>query len=206
MDDGGRIFDRLINIVRDCVMQKMTTIEKVSEEYSKKGEALGQAMGVSSENRMPDAFGVYIYNDYHGYGCVEVIENCLKEVKKAVSKKNYGAAFQHLEGLTIWNIEDGLTWSGIDNGEQFSALVKLIGAALVFVTRNLDDLDELKDIPNFKFVLEKAKEVGESMNQIGDPVSNFPAALGALIQGEDYEEEDEKMDCYDFLALYKVYE
>eukprot|EP00798_Chlamydomonas_sp_ICE-L_P015656 gene15656-21762_t len=129
-----------------------------------------------------------------------------KTVKKAASKKKYRAAFQHLEGLTIWNIDDGLTWSGIDDGERFDALSKLIGAALVFITRNLDDRDELKDIPNFKFVLEKAMEMGDLMNSIGDPVSNFPEALEALIQGEDYEEEDSEMDCYDFLDMYKDYE
>lgn len=32
------------------------------------------------DKRDPDIFGMYIYNDYHGYGTVEVIENMVSMV------------------------------------------------------------------------------------------------------------------------------
>ena len=102
----------------------------------------------------PDSYGMYIHNDFSCYGELEVVENCLLDltkaifivqqgilarlnyVRKAADKINYILAFRRLEALTILlDYTDEI--SGIDDGDRFYDIMRVIGACYVTIFRGL---------------------------------------------------------------------
>ncbi|KAF5836093.1 hypothetical protein DUNSADRAFT_6464 [Dunaliella salina] len=69
-------------------------------------KSTAQQAARDSMNRCPDAFDLYIYNDYHAYGCAEVAENLLNQVHANCAADDYKQAFQVLEGFTHWCEKD----------------------------------------------------------------------------------------------------
>ncbi|UJR31844.1 hypothetical protein I4U23_019320 [Adineta vaga] len=142
-------------------------------------------------NTSPDAFGMSIHNDFGCYGELEVVENCLLDLTKAVfivqqgfmarltytrkpvDKVNYILGFRRLEALTLL-LDYTNEISGIDDGERFNQIMRVIGACYVTILRGLlpqvmfqkiENIDRnlvrklasiSKEIPNFKQVLERA--------------------------------------------------
>jgi hypothetical protein len=163
-------------------------------------------------NVNPDAFGIYIHNDFSCYGELEVIENCLLDLTKAIfveqqgllarfnptrkpeNKINYILAFRRLEALTILlDYTDGI--SGIDDGDRFYDIMRVIGACYVTILRGLlpkfmfgkigkvneDFVKKLKkiskQIPNFKQVLERALTIGHMFVTIADVCTAYTNIL-----------------------------
>ncbi|KAK0103968.1 hypothetical protein ONS96_005073 [Cadophora gregata f. sp. sojae] len=56
------------------------------------------------QKRDPDYHGMYIYNDYAGYGMTEVLENVLAEFNKILYKKDVSPLkkWSYIEGLGFW--------------------------------------------------------------------------------------------------------
>ncbi|CAF0915420.1 unnamed protein product [Adineta steineri] len=160
----------------------------------------------------PDAFGMYIHNDFSCYGELEVVENCLLDITKAIfivqqgflerlnyvrkpaDKINYVLGFRRIEALSILlDFTDGI--SGIDDGERFGEIMRVIGACYVTILRGLlpqimfkkvENTDKnlvkklntiSKQIPNFKQVLERALVVGYNFLTIGDVCSAYTNIL-----------------------------
>jgi len=160
----------------------------------------------------PDLYGMYIHNDFNCYGELEVVENCLLDLAKAVfvvqqgilarlnyarkpaDKVNYILAFRRLEALTlVLNYTDEI--SGIDDGDRFYDIMRVIGACYVTVLRGLlpqimfkkiENIDGnlvkklnkiSKQIPNFKQVLEQALIVGHMFLTIADVCSAYTNIL-----------------------------
>ena len=160
----------------------------------------------------PDAYGMYIHADFSCYGELEVVENCLLDLTKSVfivqqgildrlsfkskpvEKVNYVLGFRRLEALTILlDYTNGI--SGIDDGERFGNMIRVIGACYVTILhgllprtmfKKLDKIDDnliktlnkiAKQIPNFKQVLERALIIGHMFVTIGDICSAYTNIL-----------------------------
>jgi len=160
----------------------------------------------------PDAYGMYIHADFSCYGELEIVENCLLDLTKAIfivqqgilnrlnyvrkpsDKINYILAFRRLEALTILlDYTDGI--SGIDDGDRFYDIMRVIGACYVTILRGLlpkimfekiENIDEnlvkkltkiSKQIPNFKQVLKQAIIVGYNFLTIADVCSAYTKIL-----------------------------
>ncbi|UJR14865.1 hypothetical protein I4U23_001850 [Adineta vaga] len=140
----------------------------------------------------PDVYNMYIHNDFLCYGELEILENCLLDIAKGTFLKHKGqmnstnciTAFRRLEALTII-LERADSFPGMDDGERFIAIMRVIGACYVsilasllppslFHGNSLDSDDEMKKInklaqqlPNFKEVLKRALIRGRMFLQIG---------------------------------------
>jgi hypothetical protein len=160
----------------------------------------------------PDTYGMYIHNDFSNYGELEVVENCLVDLTKALfiaqqgvlarlnyvrkpdNKVNYILGFRRLEALAILlDYTDGI--SGIDDGERFGNIIRVIGACYVTTLRGLlpqamfkklEKIDQnlvkqlkriSKQIPNFKQVLERSLIVGHMFQTIGNVCSAYTNIL-----------------------------
>ncbi|CAM4807218.1 unnamed protein product [Rotaria magnacalcarata] len=163
----------------------------------------------------PDAYGMYIYADFSCYGHLEVVENCLNDLTKAIfvvqervanrisyklkpnNKINHILAFRRLEALTILlDHADGI--SGIDDGDRFYEIMRVIGACYVTILRGflpnemftkfetfdeglVEKLNKIsKQLPNFKQVLEHAIIVGYLFLTIADVCSAYTNVLQVI--------------------------
>ncbi|ORY18876.1 hypothetical protein BCR34DRAFT_553706 [Clohesyomyces aquaticus] len=96
----------------------------------------------------PDRFSMYIYNDWHGWGLMEIMENALVEFNKELKKKG-GASLRQIwvivSALGLWLNEDELAdFIGNEDGDKVKALTGLIGCALLTALEVLDSAGELK--------------------------------------------------------------
>ncbi|CAF2761310.1 unnamed protein product [Rotaria sp. Silwood2] len=160
----------------------------------------------------PDAYGMYIHADFSCYGELEVVENCLLDLTKTIfivqqgilarlnyqrkpaDKVNYVLGFRRLETLTLL-LEYTDSISGIDDGDRFYAIMRVIGSCYVTILRGLlpdvmfkkiQTVDEilikklnkiLKQIPNFRQVLEQALIIGHMFLTIADVCSAYTNIL-----------------------------
>lgn len=144
---------------------------------------------------------MYIHNDFICYGELEVIENCLLDLAKAIFLKRKGpmsfthyiTAFRRLEALLIVvGCADSLPM--IDDGERFEEIIRVVGACCVTILRDLlpesmfndknpteDEMKKLTkiahQIPNFRDVLKHAIILGYHLLTIGDTFSAFTNIL-----------------------------
>ena len=103
--------------------------------------------------RSPDNFGMYIYNDFEGYGLMEMVENCLVAYHKEFKKKN-----QNLKDMWIFHVAfahwvkmSQLAPLGmIDDGVRLAETVELAGRAFLSMLNALDRAGQLKPDSEFK--------------------------------------------------------
>ena len=160
----------------------------------------------------PDMYRMYINNDFNGYGQVEVVENCLLDLTKSVfmaqrgvlsrmqevpkpnDKVNYTLGFRRLEALTIL-LDNAEGISGIDDGDRFYELMRVVGACYVTILRGLlpkamfQKLDKTdaalekalkkiaKHLPNFKQALEEALIVGHGFLSLANVCSIYTSVI-----------------------------
>jgi len=144
---------------------------------------------------------MYIHNDFVSYGELEVIENCLMDIAKGIFLKrrnqmsfsHYITAFRRLEALTIV-LDVTNNFPGIDDGERFYEIIRVIGACYVTILRDLlpksmfnneelndDEMRKLNKIshqlPNFKEILKRALIIGHMLLTMGDECSGYTNIL-----------------------------
>ena len=146
----------------------------------------------------PDAYGMYINNDFSSYGQVEVVENCLLDLTKAVfivqrgvlnrmqevpkpsNKVNYILGFRRLEALTIV-LDHADSISSIDDGDQFYDIMRVIGACNVTILRGLLPKTMFRKLNKTDAALEKAAK------KIAKRLPNFKQVLEqAMIVGHSF--------------------
>ncbi|KAK6071562.1 hypothetical protein SCUP234_09673 [Seiridium cupressi] len=96
----------------------------------------------------PDMFGMYIYNDFYGYGVLECIQNALmgrrqllaidNEFKKKSSDRSVEQMWALSAALIHWIVAENGPWIGADDGEQVNATANLIGRAFLSILNELD--------------------------------------------------------------------
>ena len=122
--------------------------------------------------RCPDRFEMYIYNDFEGYGQMEMIENLIlahdKLLKKGTDIKDLWMQIASF-GLFLNNAElDAL--SMVDDGERYFELMELVGLAFLSALNELDLVGKLGPDSEFK---------------------DIPFTMGALVNaGAEHDSED----------------
>lgn len=144
---------------------------------------------------------MYIHNDFVCYGELEVIENCLMDIARGIFLKrkhemsfaHYITSFRRLEALTIL-LDCTDNFPGMDDGERFGDIVRVIGACYITILRDLlprslfinNELtkDEMKklikishQLPNFKEIIKRALMIGQTYQTIGDVLSGYTNIL-----------------------------
>lgn len=144
---------------------------------------------------------MYVHNDFVCYGEVEIVENCLLDLAKGTFLKHKGhlngthqlTAFRRLEALTIV-LEHADNLPGIDDGERFVALTRVIGACYVSILAsispkslfhgNFSDADEMRQLrkfahqlPNFKQVIQRALIRAYYYANMGGPQTAYISVL-----------------------------
>jgi len=122
--------------------------------------------------RSPDNFGMYIYNDFEGYGLLEMVENFIVEYHKEFKKKAQDlrdmwiplVAFVHWEKMV--DVDPLLM---IDDGERLSATLDLAGRAFLSMLNALDRASQLKPDSDFK-------DLGLVMGMFASIASDFEDA------------------------------
>ncbi len=145
---------------------------------------------------------MYIHNDFICYGELEIIENCLIDIAKGTFLKHknhmnfthYITAFRRLEALTIL-LDCSNNFVGIDDGDRFVEIIRVIGACYVSILSGLlpkpmldngiltnDDIKKLNKIsqqlPNFIEVIHRALILGRMFLSIGF----IPSAYTKILQ------------------------
>ncbi|KAJ7154089.1 hypothetical protein C8R46DRAFT_1197092 [Mycena filopes] len=85
------------------------------------------------EKRNPDAHGLYIYNDYFGYACCDLLKEEMLAIGKLISKKAEKlsiATFHRLEALTLYmaNSNAASVFPTIDDADLAEAIYNAYGA------------------------------------------------------------------------------
>ncbi|KAJ4991125.1 hypothetical protein SVAN01_03475 [Stagonosporopsis vannaccii] len=101
----------------------------------------------------PDNFGMYISNDFEGWGLQELVENFIVEFDKSLKKKDE-EALKHMwaivSAMSLWiNEVDQQPLMGNENGHKTQAVIGLIGWALLRALASLDFAGQLKSDTDF---------------------------------------------------------
>ncbi|KAJ7776249.1 hypothetical protein B0H16DRAFT_1003478 [Mycena metata] len=112
-----------------------------TEIWSKAAFDHVERLQTEEENRDPDAQGVYIYNDYFGYACCDLLKQEMLAIGKLVSKKTEKlslATFHRLEALTLYmaNSMGASAFHTIDDPDLAEAIYDAYGA--LWITYILD--------------------------------------------------------------------
>ncbi|KIM95732.1 hypothetical protein OIDMADRAFT_148790 [Oidiodendron maius Zn] len=86
------------------------------------------------DKRDQDTQGMYIYNDFSGYGVIEVLENTLAEFNKIIFKKDVSPLkkWAVVEGLTIYlAIGDHMTLMMNDNSQGIREVFDMMGVMYI---------------------------------------------------------------------------
>lgn len=148
---------------------------------------------------------MYIHNDFACYGALEVIENSLLDLVKLIptQPKALPAVPRAVQLFRRWEavillLDEASNFIGIDDGDRFDKMVRLVGACSVTVLRHLlpksmfnpmgdelltdEDMDRFEKISerllNFQEVLEKALRIGHVLINIG----TIPSAFTNILQ------------------------
>ncbi|KAH0339813.1 hypothetical protein KCU81_g7121, partial [Aureobasidium melanogenum] len=104
-------------------------------------------------HRDPDCFGMYVYNDFAGYGYQEVVENNMAEFNKILNSKNGKTEelWTILESMPIWLLDEpNVPWHMIDDGERSWLTYGLLGFMLLAGLNRIDQEGELKPDSKYK--------------------------------------------------------
>ncbi|KAI4723830.1 hypothetical protein E4T49_08445 [Aureobasidium sp. EXF-10728] len=104
-------------------------------------------------HRDPDAFGMYVYNDFAGYGYQEVVENNMAEFNKILNSKDGKTEelWTIMESMVWWIVEEPhAPWHMIDDGERSWLTYSLLGFMFLTALNRIDQEGELKPDSKYK--------------------------------------------------------
>jgi len=119
---------------------------------------LSQQLDREFQKRDQDRFGMYIYNDFTGYGIQEVLENWLQSfvIEFRRVKSSTLQLWVYMEALAWVCCQsdiDFVAWNMIDDGDRVRHTLEQIGLALLSTLNRLEK-DGLWDaIPNISLIL-----------------------------------------------------
>jgi len=101
----------------------------------------------------PDNFGMYVYNDFHGYGVLSLAERQLVNFNKEYVKKDRSvhAMWSIVAMMGHWLLHGNINgvWSSVDDGERIAHMNDLIGCALLTALNLVDAAEQLKPASEF---------------------------------------------------------
>ncbi|KAF2182399.1 hypothetical protein K469DRAFT_690860 [Zopfia rhizophila CBS 207.26] len=115
---------------------------------SKAADKLLDKYNLETAKRDQDLFGMYIYNDFTGYGLQEVIENQLAAINSLMAKKPEPPAvtlWVQLSAFAHWlNTQELGPWMMMDDGERWNDTVAMIGIGILATLNALERANLLK--------------------------------------------------------------
>lgn len=139
----------------------------------------------------PDHFDMYIYNDFHGYGMMELAENAVSVAPRIVSsgslinsqieefntERSKNSSSLHLTwapiamlGFWLNNNENGQDVIHVDDGERCGELIKLMGIALLTALHDIDRAGKLtkdSELRDIGLVMTTYLEWAHDLDQYG---------------------------------------
>jgi len=104
----------------------------------------------------PDLFDMYLFNDYHGYGTIELVEDLLvafnQEYTKTAAKMSIDNMWAIMATLGHWLQDTGtlMRWQSVDDGERVHKLMALIGCGFLTMLDCVDRFGSLGRDSEFK--------------------------------------------------------
>jgi hypothetical protein len=172
-------------------------------------------MSREAEKRMPQLHDMFISPEFQAQGVTEVLENELLGVYEfLVEEQSFTRAFRHLEGMLGFLERYDEDWTGIDDDERVGQLTRVLGAAWVTTLKGLQEeqVAHTATLPNLQQVLKRAIRLGNQLNALSKPASNYPQELEVLMSGEvraadgNQEAEDDLEEDFDFEEAFNAYE
>ncbi|KAK6430393.1 hypothetical protein LTR95_013449 [Oleoguttula sp. CCFEE 5521] len=105
-----------------------------------------------ADYRNPDLFGMYIYNDWHGWGLNELIENLLVEFSAEFRKQKPDVKHMRgtMAGLVHWMMLRQDDWIHDDDGDGTAERYVTVGYAFLALLNEVDRLGQLKADSEFR--------------------------------------------------------
>ncbi|KAJ7590663.1 hypothetical protein C8J56DRAFT_933537 [Mycena floridula] len=149
------------------VIPKGYTFMAPSFMVSEEGKKLFEELSKKADNRLPDAFDMYIYNDFYSYGVLDLIDHTLSTLHHKYTKKEFAEAMPVLEALTLLMTGED-SWTGCDDGDRVAATNVSYGALAVAIFRGLKKQNRLntEEFPSLEYLLRNIAEFGEQMLEL----------------------------------------
>ncbi|KAJ3532476.1 hypothetical protein NMY22_g7726 [Coprinellus aureogranulatus] len=141
---------------------------------SVKGKELAEELRKKADGRDPDAFDMYVFNDFYGYGVMDLIDETLTTLHTKITKKSYDDAYPLLEAITVFmDYED--IWTQIDDAERVELTNKLYGALAVALLRGLKKAGRLdkESFPSLEYLLKGITSIGDTLDDVGCESSDY---------------------------------
>ncbi|THX45545.1 hypothetical protein D6D06_10435 [Aureobasidium pullulans] len=103
--------------------------------------------------RDQDMFGMYVYNDFTGYGYQEVVENNMAEFNKVLNDKDGKTEelWTILESMAWWIVDEpNAPWHMVDDGERSWLTYSLLGFMLLAALNRMDREGDFKVDSKYK--------------------------------------------------------
>ncbi|RDB19905.1 hypothetical protein Hypma_012756 [Hypsizygus marmoreus] len=148
---------------------------------SVKGKEILEDLLKKAANRNPDAFDMYVYNDFYPYAVLDLVDKTLTATHTKLAKKAYDEAYCLLEALTVFNDFESC-WPMCDDGDRTKITNSAYGALVVALLRGLEKGGRLDtaSFPALERFLKNVAEWGDAMNQMSCEAdySAFCKAIG----------------------------
>ncbi|ESZ90743.1 hypothetical protein SBOR_8877 [Sclerotinia borealis F-4128] len=124
-------------------------------DLPKQGETLGDEWW-EQQKRDQDRRGIYMYNDWNGYGCSEVMENLLKDFNRDIYKKTLSPyeKWAYIEALAIFfKAGDLMEWMMQDDSDGLKEIINMMGTMVLTSLKMLSEHNlfipdsQIKNIP-----------------------------------------------------------
>lgn len=95
------------------LIPKGYTFNNPKELISIKGKRMLLELMEQADKRDPDAFDMYIYNDFYGYAMLDLIDDTLSKLHAKVVGKKWNEAMAVFEALTPFLDMTTASWMGV---------------------------------------------------------------------------------------------
>ncbi|KAJ7590622.1 hypothetical protein C8J56DRAFT_538313 [Mycena floridula] len=135
---------------------------------SEEGKEIFKDICTKANNRLPEAFDMYIYNDYFSYGVLDLIDKTLSVLHNKHLKKQWDQAMPIIEGLTLF-MSSEWAWTSCDDGERVLAMNEAYGAVVVAILRALHKQKRLTpaEFPSLEHLLRNIADLGKDAIEYG---------------------------------------
>ncbi|KAG2013808.1 hypothetical protein CC2G_010678 [Coprinopsis cinerea AmutBmut pab1-1] len=144
-----------------------------------KGSDLFKELMHQADKRDPDAFDMYVYNDFFAYGVLDLVDKTLSTLHSKVTKKAWDEAYAILEGITCF-MDCESVWTQCDDGQRVNATKKAYAALAIAIFKGLRQENRLSttSFPSLECCLKNVTELGDMLDGIGSSTG-----LGRIARG-----------------------
>ncbi|KAF2225504.1 hypothetical protein BDZ85DRAFT_279189 [Elsinoe ampelina] len=161
---------------------------------SKRADDISARYDLEMQKRDADRWGLYIYNDFTGYGIHELVENQLQRWYEAFSKRNVHEAFFRIEALSHFLCTEDLgAWYNLEDGPRMQNLNNIIVKAFLATFHLIHKNGLLKPDTGLKslrtcinFFLQYLEEAEEEFFEDPDQANDAP---GIFVEDSDVPED-----------------